>query len=64
MSYAKKLKRAMDEAEPAGPGLSRGELMRRIASITERLKGPMSDAERIMLCADRASFRKALERAT
>lgn len=60
MQYAKALKKATDEAKPV-LGFSRAELQRRIALITEDLKGPMSNAERIDLCAVRASYRKALE---
>jgi hypothetical protein len=59
--YAKRLKKALDGARLLGEGYSRGELMRRSAAINEQLKCPMSDAERIMLCADRAALRKTLE---
>lgn len=60
MDYTKALKKILDEAKPA-TGMSRDELQARIAEINEMLKKPMGNAERIMLCGDRASLRKALE---
>jgi hypothetical protein len=59
MRYSVALRKALDKAKPA-EGLSRTELEEGIAKITEDLKSPMGDAERIMLCADRESLRKAL----
>jgi hypothetical protein len=60
MRYLVALKKALDEAKPA-KGLTRAELEDGIAKITTDLKSPMGDAERIMLCADRESLRKALK---
>ena len=60
MSYASILKKALDEV-PAAQGLDRADLEARIAGITKQLKGPASNTERIMLCADRAALRKALD---
>lgn len=59
MTYATALAKALKEA-PTATGLSREDLERRIADITDALKGPVGNTERIMLCADRASLRKAL----
>lgn len=61
MQYAKALKRAQGKALSA-VGLSRAELEECIAAIGKALISPLlgGDAERIMLCADRASLRKAL----
>lgn len=61
MQYSVALKKALAEAKPLGEGYSRCELERRIAAISEQLKRPMCDAERIMLCADRESLRKTIE---
>ena len=59
MRYANALARATQEMSPA-TGLDRAEIERLIAGINDELKRPVGDAERIMLCADRASLRKAL----
>ena len=59
MTYAKTLKRAIDNAEPA-TGMTRTEVEAAIAGISRQLVGPIGNAERIMLCADRAALRKAL----
>lgn len=59
MLYAAALKKVIDEAKPA-TGLTRTELEERIAAVSDELKRPLGDAMRIMLCGDRASFRKAL----
>lgn len=53
MQYAKALKKAIDQAKPV-MGFSRDELHRRIARITEDLKGPLDNADRISLCAMRS----------
>ena len=60
MTYTKELKKALDEAKPLGGGYSHDELCRRISEITERLKRPVGNTERILLCADRAALRKTL----
>lgn len=59
MNYYQMLKREMDRAVPA-TGQSREELEAGIAAIGKALIGPLGDGERIGLCADRASLRKAL----
>ena len=57
--YANALARATRGASPA-TGLDRAEIERLITGINDELKRPVGDAERIMLCADRASLRRAL----
>lgn len=60
MRYSAALRKALIEAKPLGGGYSESELRRRIAAISEQLKAPMGDLERILLCADRGSLRKTL----
>lgn len=46
----------------AGPARgSEDELRERLSEINAQLKGPLSNAERIELCGERASIRKGLE---
>jgi predicted unusual protein kinase regulating ubiquinone biosynthesis (AarF/ABC1/UbiB family) len=59
MNYAQTLKKLTDEAPPAS-WLTREQLEAALAAITQSLKGPMSDGERLILCEDRSSRRKAL----
>lgn len=59
MNYAETLDQVMNET-PAATGLKRAEIEAGIAAISTRLTRPCGDAERILLCADRASLRKAL----
>ena len=63
MTYAKALQKTI-AAEPAVTGRSLAELQRGIAAITAELKGPMRDADRIMLAAYRSAMRTALANAT
>lgn len=58
MNYVQMLKKTMDEAKPA-TGMSADNIAAALAAITDRLKGPLGNAERIILCAERASLRKA-----
>lgn len=59
-TYAKLLKEVIDTAPPA-TSTDRAELKGQLVAITKELSGPMSNAERILLCEERASIRKALE---
>lgn len=59
-TYAKLLKEVIDAAPPAA-STNRAELKAQLAEIAKWLAGPMSNAERILLCEERASIRKALE---
>lgn len=58
-TYAKLLKEAIDTAAPAS-STDRAELKGQLVAINKELSGPMSNAERILLCEERASIRKAL----
>lgn len=60
MNYAKALQKAIDQAPTATGGIKRADIEAQIAAIGDELKRPMGNAARIMLCADRASLRKAL----
>lgn len=62
-SYAQVVKKAMHNAQLVARGYSQEELQRRIDAITRELLGPMSNLERVMLCADREAYRKALSAA-
>lgn len=59
MNYSRALEKIQKEAAPA-TGMTRAELEAAITSITTQLIGPMSNVERILLCGDRSSLRKAL----
>lgn len=59
MSYAQVLKKVVDAAKPV-VGASRSEIEDALKDISALLKGPMSNAERILLCEERASLKKAL----
>jgi hypothetical protein len=58
-NYAEVLKHLTDEAIPA-TGLSREQIEANLAALTVKLKGPMDNVSRLLLCEDRASLRKAL----
>lgn len=60
MLYANALGKVIDAAKPAIM-CSREELKEGIAKISKKLKAPLGDAERILLCGERASLRKALQ---
>lgn len=65
MEYHQVLEQAMrmEEKESFSPiALTREEMLSRIASITETLKGSMPHSERILLAAERHGLRTRLER--
>lgn len=57
--YHNALEKVLDEAKPV-EGYSREELESGIADISKQLRGSLGNAERILLCGDRESLRKAL----
>ena len=59
-TYYGVLEQELKKAKPA-TGFSRAELVEQIDKINELLRGSVPNFERIGLCADRASLRKALE---
>lgn len=60
-SYLKALKKVMHNDAPARPtSMSRQEIESAIAAISEQLKQPLSNAERLWLVEDRVELRKQL----
>lgn len=59
-TYGQFLHDMVTNAKPAA-STDRAKLEAGLATINEQLKRPMSNVERLMLCEDRASIRKALE---
>lgn len=61
--YYKALQEELNRANSQAPtGLSREQLQARIEQITDVLRGPLSDGERIGLVADRRQYQNELAR--
>lgn len=61
MNYAKALQLIKPMPERAG-SLTRDEIEAAISDISARMKGPLPTSERLLLHADRADLRAALDR--
>jgi hypothetical protein len=58
--YIKVLQKALNQPAIKNCGMSRNDIVHAIAGISDQLRGPMSNEERLLLVADRSEFRATL----
>jgi hypothetical protein len=59
-AYGRAVQEAMNQPAIEGCKASRDEIEKIIAEISEQLRGPMGNAERLLLVADRSELRATL----